>query len=134
MRGSANHVCLDSRNRNRPIPYGQYRIFRYSKPGTQLNLRRYNILRVPARLTQRTVLRTGYGAVIAVLVLSAVEAWRIQNSLSAQNLVIYRHHAEQDKALRVLRFNVWEAGNYVRDFLIVSTPPRRPSSAGNSPT
>ena len=73
-------------------------------------------------LTQRTVLRTGYGAVIAVLVLSAVEAWRIQNSLSAQNLVIYRHYAEQDKALRVLRFNVWQAGNYVRDFLIVSTP------------
>jgi signal transduction histidine kinase len=67
-------------------------------------------------------LRTGYGAVIAVLVFSAFEAWHIQNSLSAQNLVIYRHYAEQDKALRTLRLNLWQAGNYVRDFLIVSTP------------
>jgi hypothetical protein len=60
--------------------------------------------------------------VIAVLILSAFEAWRIQNSLSAQNLVIYRHYAEQDKALRILRFNLWQAGNYLRDLLIVSTP------------
>lgn len=74
------------------------------------------------RLSQRAVLRTGYGAVIAVLVFSAVEAWRIQNSLSAQNLIIYRHYADQDKALRVLRLNLWQAGNYVRDFFIVSTP------------
>ena len=74
------------------------------------------------RLSQRAVLRTGYGAVIAVLVLSAVEAYRIQNSLSAQNLVIYRHYADEDKALRVLRFNLWQAGNYVRDLFIVSTP------------
>jgi len=73
-------------------------------------------------LSQHAVLRAGYIAVIAVLVLSAFEAWRIQNSLSAQNLIIYRHYAEQDRALRVLRLNLWQAGNYVRDFLIVSTP------------
>jgi len=72
-------------------------------------------------LSQHAVLRTGYIAVIAVLVVSAFEAWRIQNSLSAQNLIIYRHYAEQDRALRVLRLNLWQAGNYVRDFLIVST-------------
>jgi signal transduction histidine kinase len=77
---------------------------------------------VPVGLTQHAVLRTGYIAVIAVLVLSAFEAWRIQGSLSAENLIIYRHYAEQDKALRVLRLNLWQAGNYVRDFLIVSTP------------
>ena len=77
---------------------------------------------MPVGLSQRAVLRTGYIAVIAVLVLSAFEAWRIQNNLSAQNLIIYRHYAEQDKALRVLRLNLWQAGNYVRDFLIVSTP------------
>jgi signal transduction histidine kinase len=72
-------------------------------------------------LSQRAVMRTGYGAVIAVLVLSAAEAFHIQNSLSEQNLVIYRHYADQDKALRVLRFNLWQAGNYVREFFIVST-------------
>jgi len=77
---------------------------------------------VPVGLSQHAVLRTGYIAVIAVLILSAFEAWRIQNSLSAQNLIIYRHYAEQDRALRVLRLNLWQAGNYVRDFLIVSTP------------
>jgi signal transduction histidine kinase len=77
---------------------------------------------VPVRLSQRAVLRTGYGAVIAVLVLSAFEAYRIQNSISEQTLVIYRHYVDQDKALRVLRFNMWQAGNYIRDFFIVSTP------------
>ena len=77
---------------------------------------------MPVGLSQHAVLRTGYIAVIAVLILSAFEAWRIQNSLSAQNLIIYRHYAEQDRALRVLRLNLWQAGNYVRDFLIVSTP------------
>jgi signal transduction histidine kinase len=80
------------------------------------------MVKVPVGLSPHAVLRAGYGAVIGVLVLSAAEAWRIQNSLSAQNLVIYRHYADQDRALRVLRFNLWQAGNYVRDFLIVSTP------------
>ena len=77
---------------------------------------------MPVGLSQHAVLRTGYIAVIAVLVLSAFQAWRIQNSLSAQTLIIYRHYADQDKALRVLRLNLWQASNYVRDFLIVSTP------------
>jgi signal transduction histidine kinase len=77
---------------------------------------------VPVKLSQRAVLRTGYGAVIAVLVLSAGEAYRIQNSISEQSLVIYRDYVDQDKALRVLRFNMWQAGNYVRDFFIDSTP------------
>jgi signal transduction histidine kinase len=54
--------------------------------------------------------------------LSAAEAYRIQNSISEQNLVIYRHYVDQDKALRVLRLNMWQAGNYVRDFFIDSTP------------
>ena len=80
------------------------------------------MIRVPVGLSQHAVLRTGYIAVIAVLVLSAFEAWRIQNSLSAQNLLIYRHYVEQDKALRVLRLSLSQAGNYVRDFLLVSTP------------
>ena len=85
-------------------------------------LERYNTDRVQSGLSKRAVLRTGYAAVIAVLVLSAVEAYSIQSSVSEQNLVIYRHYVDQDKALRILRFNVWQAGNYVRDFFIVSTP------------
>ena len=84
-------------------------------------MRGYNSFRVQGRLSQRAVLRAGYGAVLAVLVLSAAEAFHIQNRLSEQNLVIYRHYVDQDKALRVLRFNLWQAGNYVREFFIVST-------------
>ena len=64
----------------------------------------------------------GYAAVIAVLVLAAFEAYTIQNAVSEQNLVIYRHYVEQEKALRVLRFNLWQGGNYIRDFFILSTP------------
>jgi len=72
--------------------------------------------------SKRTVLRAGYGAVIAVLVFSAFEAYRIQVSVSRQHLEIYRHYVEQDEALSTLRRNLWLAGNYVRDFFIDNTP------------
>ena len=72
--------------------------------------------------SKRAVLRAGYGAVIAVLVLSTVEAYRIQVSVSRQHLEIYRHFVEQDEALSTLRRNLWLAGNYVRDFFIQNTP------------
>ena len=72
--------------------------------------------------SKRAVLRAGYGAVIAVLVLSAMEAYRIQISVSRQHLEIYRHFVEQDEALSTLRRNLWLAGNYVRDFFIQNTP------------
>src|SRR5437016_4087033 len=72
--------------------------------------------------SKRAGLRAGYGAVIAVLILSAYEAYRIQDSVSRQHLEIYRHFVEQDEALATLRKNLWLAGNYVRDFFINSTP------------
>jgi signal transduction histidine kinase len=73
-------------------------------------------------LSKRAVLRTGYGAVIALLVLSAVEAYRIQTSASEQHLEIYRHYVEQDAALATLRRSLWQAGTDVRDFFIHTTP------------
>jgi signal transduction histidine kinase len=69
-------------------------------------------------LGKRGVLRAGYGAVIAVLVISAVEAYRIQASLSRAHLDIYRHHVAKDAAITKLRRNLWLAGNDVRDFFI----------------
>lgn len=72
--------------------------------------------------TKRAALRAGYGAVIAVLVLSVVEAYRIQVSISGRHLEIYRHFVEQDEALSTLRRNVWLIGNRVRDFFINNTP------------
>jgi len=77
---------------------------------------------VAAAWSKRTALRAGYGAVIGVLILSAVEAYRIQVSVSQQHLEIYRHFVEQDEALTTLRRNLWLASIYVRDFFIDPTP------------
>jgi signal transduction histidine kinase len=73
-------------------------------------------------LSKRAVLRAGYGAVIAVLVFAALEAYRIQVSVSEQHLVIYRRYVEQDTAVAALRRNLWLAGSDVRDFFIQTTP------------
>jgi signal transduction histidine kinase len=72
--------------------------------------------------SKRAVLRAGYGAVIAVLVFAAVEAYRIQSSVSEQHLEIYRHYVDQDTTVATLRRNLWLAGTYVRDFFIQTTP------------
>ena len=72
--------------------------------------------------SKRTVLRAGYGAVLAVLVLSAAEAYRIQSSVSREHLEIYRGYVEQEQILTVLRRNLWLAGNYIRDFFIKTNP------------
>jgi len=73
-------------------------------------------------LSKRAVLRAGYGAVIAVLVLSAVEAYRIQSTASRQQLEIYRSYVDQEGTLSILRRNLWLAGNDLRDFFISTTP------------
>jgi len=71
--------------------------------------------------SKRAALRTGYGAVLAVLVVSAFEAYHIQVGVSQQHLEIYRRFVEQDEALSTLRRNLWLAGNRVRDFFINPT-------------
>jgi signal transduction histidine kinase len=73
-------------------------------------------------LSQRIVLRAGYGSVIALLLFSSVEAYRIQNTVSAQHVEIYRRYVEQDVAVAKLRRTIWLAGNYVRDFFIKTGP------------
>ena len=72
--------------------------------------------------SKRVALRAGYAAVIIVLVLSAVEAYRIQSGISQQHLEIYRRYVEHDEALAILRRNLWLAGNRVRDFFINPSP------------
>jgi len=73
-------------------------------------------------LSKRAGLRAGYGAVIVVLGLSAIEAYRIQISVSEQHLDIYRRYAAEEAELSTLRRNLWLAGNGIRDFFIHSTP------------
>jgi signal transduction histidine kinase len=72
-------------------------------------------------LGKRSVLRTGYAVVIGVLVLSVVEAYRIQVSVSQQHEDIYRRYVDEETQLNTLRRNLWQAGNYVRDFFIRAT-------------
>ena len=74
-----------------------------------------------AAWSKRTALRAGYGAVIGLLIVSAVEAYRIQSSVSQQHLEIYRHFVQQDEALTLLRRNLWLASIYVRDYFIDPT-------------
>lgn len=74
------------------------------------------------KFSKRAVLRAGFAAVIAVLVLSALEAYRIQSSVSRQHLEIYRHYVDEEAVLAILRRNLWLAGNEVRDFFIHRTP------------
>src|SRR4051794_6203263 len=78
--------------------------------------------KVTIRLSKRAALRTGYGAVIAVLVFAALQAYRIEGSVSQQSIEIYHRYVDEDAALAVLRRNTWLAGNYVRDFFIETTP------------
>jgi signal transduction histidine kinase len=93
------------------VKYSEDRIFIYFHPGAKIGT-------VAAAWSKRTALRAGYGAVIFVLIVSAVEAYRIQVSVSQQHLEIYRHFVEQDEALTTLRRNLWLASIYVRDYFI----------------
>jgi signal transduction histidine kinase len=97
--------------------YSEDRILKYFRPGDKIET-------VAAAWSKRTALRAGYGVVIGVLIVSAVEAYRIQVSVSKQHLEIYRHFVEQDEALTTLRRNLWLASIYVRDYFIDSTHQR----------
>lgn len=86
----------------------------------RINHIKYKVVRLG--FSKRAVLRMGYGAVIAVLILSAAEAYRIQRSVSEQHLEIYRRYIEEDGYLATLRRNLWLSGSDVRDFFIITTP------------
>ena len=75
-------------------------------------------------MSSRTVSRLGYAAVIAILVFSSAQAYRIQGIVSEQHVEIYRLYVNQDEAISRLRRNIWLAGNYVRDFFLSSAPDR----------
>jgi signal transduction histidine kinase len=74
----------------------------------------------PTGGSSRAALRFGYAAVIAILVFSTVQAYRIQGIVSEQHVGIYRQYVKQDEAISQLRRNTWLAGNYVRDFFLSS--------------
>jgi signal transduction histidine kinase len=75
-------------------------------------------------VSSSSVLRFGYAAVIAILVFSTIQAYRIQGIVSEKHIGIYRQYVQQDEALSQLRRSIWLAGNYVRDFFLSSQPDR----------
>ncbi len=74
--------------------------------------------------SSRTALRFGYGAVIAILVFSTFQAYRIEGIVSERHVDIYRQYVKQDEAISQLRRGIWLAGNYVRDFFLSADPGR----------
>ncbi len=67
---------------------------------------------------RRAVLRAGFGCVIALLVFSTIEAYRIQESVSGQHLGIHRTFVHRDEALSQLRRNVLLGSTFIRDFFL----------------
>ncbi len=70
------------------------------------------------RLGARVMSRAGYGGLIALLLFSVVEAYRVQSTLSRQNIEVYREYVKQDEALIRLRRYVWQGSVYARDFFL----------------
>lgn len=80
--------------------------------------------RIAGRISRRPVLRAGYGALLALLVFSAVEAYYIQSTVSEKNIEIYRQYVRQDEAVSELRRAIWQGANHARDFFLSSNPDR----------
>lgn len=79
---------------------------------------------LPAWKGRRAVLRAGFGCVIALLVFSTIEAYRIQASVAEQHVGMYKHYFAQEEALAQLRRNILLGSTYVRDFFMSAQPDR----------
>lgn len=66
----------------------------------------------------RQVLRTGFGTVTALLILSTVTAYQIQRSMSNEAVEIYHRHVKQDDVHYRLRRSLWLGSGAARDFLL----------------
>src|SRR5689334_21087248 len=71
---------------------------------------------------RKSGLRIGFAVVVALLIFSSIEAYRIHDAVSERHLKIYRQFVREDEAATNLRRTVWLAGNYVRDFFIDARP------------
>jgi len=80
---------------------------------------------VVKRLTSTQVLYGGFAAVLAVLVLSAVEAAQLSGAGDEQQAAAYRRFIRQDDAISAIRRTIWLGGIYSRDFFLNRTPAGR---------
>lgn len=79
---------------------------------------------VVSAIGRKNALRVGFGLVLALGLLSMLEAIRIQRSLSAATADIYQQHVKQDEVLIELRRTLWLASIVARDYLIDPSPDR----------
>ncbi|MFB3829149.1 MAG: sensor histidine kinase [Bryobacteraceae bacterium] len=68
--------------------------------------------------SRRLALCGGFGVILVLLVLSTVEAYRIQEAAGEYHAEIYRNYIDRDEALSRLRRNVLLSSNHVRDFFL----------------
>lgn len=69
-------------------------------------------------------MRTGYVAIVGLLVVAAVEAYRIQGAISERHVEIYREYVKHEETLSSLRRNIWLSATFVREFFINPQPDR----------
>ena len=67
---------------------------------------------------KRRVLRTGFGVVIGLLILSTISAYRIQESFSESTVAIHHRSVRQADIITGLRRVLWVAGIAARDFFL----------------
>jgi signal transduction histidine kinase len=70
------------------------------------------------RIRKKTVLGTGFGIVIGLLILSTALAYQIQESFSQRSLEIHRRYVQQQELLTNLRRVLWMAGITARDYFL----------------
>jgi signal transduction histidine kinase len=73
-------------------------------------------------VSKRVVLRSGFGILIALLVVCTALAWRIQESFSQRSVDIHRRLVHEQELLTSLRRVIWSIGIYVRDFYLNPSP------------
>ncbi len=70
------------------------------------------------RPSRRLALCAGFGTILALLVFSTIEAYRIQEAAGESHAGIYRSYIERDESLSRLRRNALLSSNHVRDFFL----------------
>lgn len=77
-----------------------------------------------ASLSKSTVLRLGFGGMIVLLIISAFEAYRIQESASRQTAEIYYRYVRKGDLLSRIRRLLFLGSIQARDFLLSNQPDR----------
>ena len=74
------------------------------------------------KLTSTKVLGAGFGIVLALLVYSAAEAFRLQRAGGEELNIAYRRFSRQDDAITAVRRTIWLGGIYAREYFLDRSP------------